>query len=73
MVESTVRRTRGRPRGRTVGTPLVVRIPDELRAELERYVEEEDRPAAGVVRQALRQYFDRNPSQRDEEVSAEAS
>ena len=73
MVESSVRRTRGRPRGRTVGAPVVVRLPDELRAELERYVEEEDRPAAGVIRQALRQFFDQNSPQPVEEVNAEAS
>lgn len=60
MIEATVQRTRGRPRGRTVGDALTVRLPDELRAELDQYVEQEDRPVAGVVRQALRQFFDAN-------------
>lgn len=50
-------RKRGRPRGRTVGAQFGFRLPPDLEDALHRVAEREDRPAAGVVRQALRQYL----------------
>ena len=51
------KRQRGRPRGRTVGAQFGVRLPPHLEDALHRVAEREDRPAAGIVRQALRQYL----------------
>lgn len=51
------KRQRGRPRGRTVGQQFGVRLPPDLEDALHRVAEREDRPAAGIVRQALRQYL----------------
>ena len=48
---------RGRPYGRTVGERFSVRLTPELEDALHRKAEAEDRPAAGIVRQALRQYL----------------
>ncbi len=48
---------RGRPRGRKVGDQLAVRLPVDLDSALRRLAEREDRPLAGIVRQALRRYL----------------
>jgi predicted transcriptional regulator len=70
---------RGRPRGRTVGDCYAVRMQPDLEAALRRKAEVEDRPAAGIVRQALRQYLGEDFIQAaaaeisDEEVTAQAS
>lgn len=50
-------RKRGRPRGRTVGPQFGVRLPPDLENALHAAAEREDRPAAGIMRQALRQYL----------------
>lgn len=47
----------GRPRGRTVGHVIGVRVPPDLEAALRRRSEAEDRPLAGLVRQAIRHYL----------------
>jgi len=47
----------GRPRGRTVGPTIPVRLPPEVEEALRRRAEAEDRPLAGLVRQAIRQYL----------------
>ncbi len=65
---------RGRPRGRTVGEQFHVRLPAELENALRRKAQTEDRPAAGIVRQALRQYLADELADADEkEVVAQAS
>jgi predicted transcriptional regulator len=69
---------RGRPFGRTVGERFSVRLPPDLEDVLRRKAEAEDRPAAGIVRQALRQYLAEDlaqeaPETSDEELIAQAS
>jgi predicted transcriptional regulator len=71
---------RGRPFGRTVGDRYSVRLPTDLEVALRRKAEVEDRAAAGIVRQALRQYLGEDFIQAsaaaetsDEEVTAQAS
>jgi predicted transcriptional regulator len=48
---------RGRPRGRKVGETIAVRLPPDVDNALRRIAEREDRPLAGIVRQALRSYL----------------
>lgn len=72
------KRKRGRPRGRTVGPQFGVRLPPDLENALHRVAEREDRPAAGIVRQALRQYLAEELAAAeadggDEELIAQAS
>lgn len=74
----TEQRKRGRPFGRTVGDRFSVRLPPDLEDVLRRKAKAEDRPAAGIVRQALRQYLaDELASEPlasgDQEVIAQAS
>jgi predicted DNA-binding protein len=79
-VTTPTKRKRGRPRGRTVGDRYAVRMPPDLEDALRRKAELEDRPAAGIVRQALRQYLGEDfiratasAETSDEEVTAQAS
>jgi predicted transcriptional regulator len=48
---------RGRPRGRKVGPTIPVRLPPDVEEALRRRAEAEDRPLAGLVRQAIREYL----------------
>jgi predicted DNA-binding protein len=78
MVTTPTKPKRGRPRGRTVGDRYAVRMPRDLEDALRRKAEVEDRPAAGIVRQALRQYLGEDfiratAEASDEEVTAQAS
>jgi predicted transcriptional regulator len=57
-----------------VGEQFHVRLPAELENALRRKAQTEDRPAAGIVRQALRQYLaDELADTDDKEVVAQAS
>ena len=78
LEEMTAKGKRGRPFGRTVGDRFSVRLPPDLEDRLRRKAEAEDRPAAGIVRQALRQYLGDDPASEplasgDQEVIAQAS
>jgi predicted transcriptional regulator len=46
-----------RPRGRKVGEAVTVRLPPDLEEVLRQRADAEDRPLAGIVRQAVRHYF----------------
>jgi predicted transcriptional regulator len=71
MVVTPTKPKRGRPFGRTVGDRYSVRLPTDLEVALRRKAEVEDRAAAGIVRQALRQYLGEDFIRAAAETSAE--